>query len=61
MSGEPECPRCDGLGIRQIAAVTVPYLWQGQIKLASVLPVVAPCACAYRRQMQLEQERPRPA
>lgn len=59
MTGQPQCPRCSGLGIRQIAAVTVPYLWQGQIKLASILPIAAPCGCAFQRQMDIEAGRPR--
>lgn len=61
MTGQPKCPKCDGIGVREIARFTVPYVWQGKLKYASILPVAVPCSCAFEFQMALETERPQPA
>lgn len=61
MTAAPPCPRCLGIELREIARITAPYIWRGQLKYASIMPVPVPCECAFKRQMQLEAERPRPA
>lgn len=61
MSGQPKCQKCDGIGVREIARFTIPYVWQGKLKYASIQPVPAPCSCAFEFQMLLEQQRPQPA